>query len=57
MKSTNITIQDIQNSILTIRNTQVLLDSQVAEFYQVQTKEINQAVKNNPDKFPSRVHF
>lgn len=32
----------------------MLLDRDVAELYGVQTKEINQAVKNNPRKFPSR---
>jgi len=30
----------------------MLLDSSVAELYSVETREINQAVKNNPDKFP-----
>jgi hypothetical protein len=29
-----------------------LLDRDVAELYGVQTREINQAVRNNPDKFP-----
>jgi hypothetical protein len=29
-----------------------LLDCDVAEIYQVETKRINEAVKNNPDKFP-----
>ncbi|MCP4488323.1 MAG: ORF6N domain-containing protein [Gammaproteobacteria bacterium] len=35
-----------------IRNYQVLLDSDVAELYGVETKRINEAVKNNPEKFP-----
>jgi len=30
----------------------VLLDSDVAKIYGVETKRINEAVKNNPDKFP-----
>ena len=30
----------------------MLLDSDVAELYEVETREINQAVKNNPEKFP-----
>lgn len=44
---------EIEQSIIEIRNKQVILDSDVAIHYGVQTKEINQAVKNNPDKFPS----
>ncbi|MDR1678932.1 MAG: ORF6N domain-containing protein [Prevotellaceae bacterium] len=44
--------EDVNNKIVTIRNTNVILDSDVAALYGVQTKEINQAVKNNPDKFP-----
>ena len=45
-------LQLIQNKIITIRETQVILDSDVAEMYGVETKRINEAVKNNPDKFP-----
>ena len=35
----------------------VLLDFDVAALYGVQTKEVNQAVKNNPDKFPKGYIF
>ena len=45
-------IETIQNAIIEIRNQKVLLDSQVAEFYGVETKYINRAVSNNPHKFP-----
>lgn len=38
--------------IITLRNQQVILDCDVAELYGVATKEINQAVRNNPEKFP-----
>ena len=48
--STNII--DVDSKIIEIRNTKVLLDSDVAVLYGVETREINQAVKNNPDKFP-----
>ena len=34
-----------------------MLDSDVAELYEVQTKEINQAVRNNPRKFPQGYIF
>jgi hypothetical protein len=42
----------VESKLLNIRNQQVLLDSDVAELYEVETKRINEAVKNNPDKFP-----
>lgn len=45
-------IIEVENKIITIRNQQVILDSDVAELYGVETKHINQAVRNNPDKFP-----
>jgi hypothetical protein len=44
---------DVEDSIITVRNEKVILDSDVAVLYGVETKEINQAVKNNPDKFPA----
>ena len=44
---------DVDSKIIEIRGAKVLLDSDVAELYGVQTKEINQAVKNNADKFPA----
>ena len=39
--------------MITLRNQQVILDCDVAELYGVETKEINQAVRNNPKKFPN----
>lgn len=47
-----IKFEHIENKIITLRGLQVILDSDVASLYGVQTKEINQAVKNNPYKFP-----
>ena len=38
--------------MIEVRGCQVLLDRDVAELYGVQTREVNQAVRNNPDKFP-----
>lgn len=40
-----------------LRNQKIILDSDVAILYGVQTKEINQAVKNNPNKFPNGYIF
>jgi hypothetical protein len=45
--------EDLQDRIIEIRDQKVLLDTDVAEIYGVETKRINEAVKNNPDKFPS----
>ena len=45
-------IMDVEDKMITLRNQQVILDSDVADLYGVKTKEINQAVKNNPRKFP-----
>ena len=42
----------VEDLIITIRDERVILDSDVAMLYGVETREINQAVKNNPDKFP-----
>lgn len=47
----------IQNKIHRIRDTDVMLDSDRAELYDVETKRINEAVKNNPDKFPDDLMF
>lgn len=47
-----INIKEIELRILEVRGLKVLLDCDVAELYGVETKRINEAVKNNPDKFP-----
>ena len=44
--------QDIRDRIIEVRGERVLLDRDVAELYGVETKHINQALRNNPDKFP-----
>jgi hypothetical protein len=45
--------ENVQDRILEIRGQKVLLDADVAEIYGVETKRINEAVKNNPGKFPT----
>jgi phage regulator Rha-like protein len=45
-------MQLIENRIITVQDKQIILDSDVADLYGVETKRINEAVKNNPDKFP-----
>jgi len=48
---------DVSEKIITIRGQKVLLDSDVAELYGVETRDINKSVKNNPDKFPDGYVF
>jgi len=50
-------IVDVESKIITLRNQQVILDSDVAELYGVETRDINKAVKNNPQKFPNGYVF
>ena len=45
---------NIKEMIYVIRGQQVMLDSDLAKLYQVETKRINEAVKNNINKFPKR---
>jgi len=52
----NIDIQ-IKDKIYTTRGLQVMLDRDIAEFYEVETKRVNEAVKNNLDKFPDDFYF
>ncbi len=47
-----IKIENLIELIIEIRDEKVLLDSDLAKIYGVETKRINEAVKNNPDKFP-----
>ncbi len=47
-----ISIEDVQDKIIVLRGEPVILDRDVAKLYGVQTKDINRAVSNNPEKFP-----
>jgi len=48
---------NIKNKIYTIRGVTVMLDSDLAKLYQVETKRINEAVKRNIDRFPDDLMF
>lgn len=48
---------DIRDRIFTIRGRQVMLDRDLAELYQVETRALNQAVKRNADRFPEDFIF
>jgi hypothetical protein len=52
-----IKIDDIKSRIFTIRGMQVMLDIDLAEFYQVETRIINQVVKRNKERFPQSFNF
>jgi hypothetical protein len=42
----------VQEKIIGIRDQNVIIDTDVAELYGIETKRVNEAVKNNPEKFP-----
>jgi len=50
-------LQIIHQKILVIRGQKVMLDFDLAELYEVQTKALNQAVKRNIDRFPEDFMF
>lgn len=47
-----VTPADVEAKMITLRNQPVLIDTDVAALYGVETKAVNQAVRNNPQKFP-----
>ena len=47
-------IINIEEMIYEINGKEVMLNSDLAKLYHVETKRINEAVKNNPNKFPTR---
>ncbi len=47
----------IDDKIIEIRECFVIIDRDVAELYGIETKRVNEAVSNNPDKFPSDYMF
>ena len=48
---------DVQNLVVKLRGQDVLLDRDVATLYQVETKRVNEAVRNNPERFPDDYMF
>lgn len=48
-----IKFETIQNKLIQYHNELVIVDSDVAQLYGVETRDINKAVKNNPNKFPN----
>jgi len=52
-----IPIENIQSMIFTIRGVQVMLDSDLAGIYEVETRVFNQAVKRNIERFTQEFRF
>lgn len=52
MKNNIVKFNPVESRIIDLRGQKVILDCDVAALYGVETREINQAVKNNPEKFP-----
>lgn len=50
-------MREVEDKIAVIRNQGVIADADVAALYGVETKRINEAVRNNPDKFPEAYMF
>src|SRR3989339_748920 len=57
MKEGMIIIETIKNKIYTIKGKQVMIDSDLARLYGVETKVLNKAVKRNLDRFPKDFRF
>ncbi len=55
--STVAKFENLKDLIFELRGKSVLLDRDVAELYKVETKRVNEAVKNNTDKFPPDYMF
>ena len=56
-KPAPVSLGDVQNKIVLVRNQNVISDADIAKLYGVETKRINEAVRNNPDKFPEDYMF
>jgi hypothetical protein len=57
MDHEQIMVTEIRDRIYTIRGVQVMLDSDLANLFQVGTKVLNQAVKRNKRRFPEEFCF
>ncbi|MHB0977211.1 MAG: ORF6N domain-containing protein [Candidatus Aquicultorales bacterium] len=55
--TTVVPIERVEQSILLIRGQKVMLDVDLADLYQVTTKQLNQQVRRNKDRFPSDFMF
>ena len=56
-RSLAISNASVQSRIIIVRDMPVIVDADVAEIYGVETKRVNEAVRNNPDRFPEDYMF
>ncbi len=54
---TGIIAVSVREKIYTVRDMQVMLDSDLAELYGIETKMLNRAVKRNSARFPENFMF
>lgn len=54
---TMVQYEQVQTKIIELRSQKIIIDSDVADLYGVETRDINKAVKNNPEKFPKDYIF
>lgn len=57
VKITDVSTVDVEARMIFLRNQSVIADADVADLYGVETRAVNQAVRNNLDKFPSDYVF
>jgi hypothetical protein len=56
-RQAHVPVEDITRAILILRGHRVLLDSELAAFYGVETRVLNQAVRRNAERFPEDFRF
>lgn len=52
-----VTTKEVEDLVIELRGLKVFFDRDIAALYGVETKNVNQVVKNNPEKFPERYCF
>ena len=57
LSSLPVSIREVEDKIALIRGVEVIADADVAALYGVETRDVNRAVRNNPDKFPKNYMF
>ena len=57
VKMTDVSTVDVEARMIILRHQSVIADADVADLYGVETRAVNQAVRNNQDKFPADYVF
>lgn len=50
-------IKEVEARVIELRGKKVILDRDVAELYGVETKRVNEAIRNNPESFQKGIVF